>query len=92
MAAVKVGTSNGGVTLLNPQPSAARMLDLLCAEEMFSIRRLAGAPHPTPARTVADDRKERITQSVRITKIYFPERAGSHARHRLPASAAESLP
>jgi hypothetical protein len=31
---------------LNPQPLVATMLDLLCAEEMFSIRRLADAPHP----------------------------------------------
>jgi anti-anti-sigma factor len=46
MAAVKVRAGNGGVTLLNPQPPVARMLDLPCAEEMFSIRRLADAPHP----------------------------------------------
>jgi hypothetical protein len=38
MAAMKAGTRNGSVTLLNPQPPVARMLDLLCAEEMVSIR------------------------------------------------------
>ena len=34
-AAMKVGTRNGSVTLLNPQPPVARMLGLLCAGEMF---------------------------------------------------------
>jgi anti-anti-sigma regulatory factor len=29
---------DGGVTLLNPQPPVARMLDLLCADQVFSIR------------------------------------------------------
>ena len=46
-AAMKVGTRNGSVTLLNPQPPVARMLDLLCADEMFSIRcRTAGEAQP----------------------------------------------
>jgi anti-anti-sigma factor len=46
-AAMKVGTRNGSVTLLNPQPSVARMLDLPCADEMFSIRcRTAGEAQP----------------------------------------------
>jgi anti-anti-sigma regulatory factor len=39
MAAVKVRTRAGSVTLLDPQPPVARMLDLLCIDEMFSIRR-----------------------------------------------------
>jgi anti-anti-sigma regulatory factor len=39
MAAMKVRTLAGIVTLLDPQPPVARMLDLLCVEEMFSIRR-----------------------------------------------------
>jgi anti-anti-sigma factor len=38
MAAAKVRTQAGSVTLLNPQPSVARMLDLLCVEEAFAIR------------------------------------------------------
>lgn len=46
-AAMKVGTRNGSVTLLNSQPPVARMLDLLCADEMFSIRcRTAGEAQP----------------------------------------------
>ena len=38
MAAMKARTRAGSVTLLNPQPAVARMLDLLCIDEMFSIR------------------------------------------------------
>jgi anti-anti-sigma factor len=38
MAAMKVRTRNGSVTLLNPQPAVARILDLLRAGEMFCIR------------------------------------------------------
>jgi hypothetical protein len=47
MVAVKVGTRAGSVTLLDPQPPVARLLDLLCVDEMFSIRgRAAGETHP----------------------------------------------
>jgi hypothetical protein len=47
MAAMKVSTLAGSVTLLDPQPPVARMLDLLCVDEMFSIRRrAAGETHP----------------------------------------------
>ena len=47
MAAMKVRTRAGSITLLDPQPPVARMLDLLCADEMFSIRRrAAGETHP----------------------------------------------
>jgi anti-anti-sigma factor len=47
MAAMKARTRAGSVTLLNPQPAVARMLDLLCIDEMFSIRRrAAGETHP----------------------------------------------
>ena len=35
MAAVKVRTRAGSVTLLDPQPPVARMLDLLRVDEMF---------------------------------------------------------
>jgi anti-anti-sigma factor len=38
MAAMKARTQDGGVTLLNPQPPVARMLELLCADQVFSIR------------------------------------------------------
>ena len=38
MAAMKARTRAGSVTLLNPQPAVARMLDLLCIDETFSIR------------------------------------------------------
>jgi anti-anti-sigma factor len=34
-AAMKVRTRDGSVTLLNPQPPVARMLDLLHADELF---------------------------------------------------------
>lgn len=37
-AAMKARTQDGGVTLLNPQPPVARMLDLLCADQVLSIR------------------------------------------------------
>lgn len=47
MAAMKVKTRAGSVTLLDPQPSVARLLDLLCVEEAFSIRgRTGGETHP----------------------------------------------
>ena len=39
MAAMKARTRAGSVTLLDPQPAVARMLNLLCIDEMFSIRR-----------------------------------------------------
>ncbi len=35
MAAMKARTRAGSVTLLNPQPLVARMLDLLCVDEAF---------------------------------------------------------
>ena len=41
MAAMEVRTRNGSVTLLNPQPAVARILDVLRAGEMFCIRRRA---------------------------------------------------
>lgn len=37
-AAMKARTQDGGVTLLNPQPPVARMLDLVCADQVLSIR------------------------------------------------------
>ena len=47
MAAVKVRTRARSVTLLDPQPPVARLLDLLCVDEMFSIRgRAACETHP----------------------------------------------
>ena len=47
MAAMKARTRTGSVTLLDPQPAVARMLDLLCVDEMFSMVELAlrGAEH-----------------------------------------------
>ncbi len=38
MAALKARTGAGSVTLLNPQPPVARVLDLLCLDELFAIR------------------------------------------------------
>ena len=47
MAAMKVRTRAGSVTLLDPQPPVARMLDLLRIGEIFSIRgRATGETHP----------------------------------------------
>jgi anti-anti-sigma factor len=46
MAAMKARTRAGSVTLLDPQPPVARMLDLLCVDEMLSIRhRATGETH-----------------------------------------------
>jgi len=46
MAAMKARTQAGSVTLLDPQPAVARMLNLLCIDEMFAIRRrAAGETH-----------------------------------------------
>jgi hypothetical protein len=51
--------------LLDRQPPAARMLDLLCIDEMFSIRTGQRVKLTrTPARTASDGRpRERTTQS-----------------------------
>jgi anti-anti-sigma factor len=38
MAALKVRSRAGSVTPLNPQPPVARMLDLLCLDEIFAVR------------------------------------------------------
>jgi anti-anti-sigma factor len=38
MAARRARTQAGSVTLVNPQPPVARMLNLLCVEEVFAIR------------------------------------------------------
>ena len=48
MAAMKARTQAGSVTLLDPQPAVARMLDLLCIDEMFSIRGRAAGETPPP--------------------------------------------
>jgi hypothetical protein len=46
MAAMKVRTRAANGTLLDPQPPVARMLDLLCVDEMFSIRCRASGESP----------------------------------------------
>jgi anti-anti-sigma factor len=38
MAAIKARTGAGSVTLVNPQPAVARILDLLCLDEAFAVR------------------------------------------------------
>ena len=55
MAAMKVRTRAGSVTLLDPQPPVARLLDLLRIVEMFSIRRRA-ADETHPDTSAADGR------------------------------------
>jgi stage II sporulation protein AA (anti-sigma F factor antagonist) len=37
-AAMKVRSLGGSVTVLNPQPAVARILDLLCAGQVLAIR------------------------------------------------------
>lgn len=82
MAAMKARTRAGSVTLLDPQPPVARMLDLLCIDEMFSIRdRAAGKTHSDtstdggwrPAKG-ADHPVVRV-----IPGLFSAERAGPHA-------------
>jgi anti-anti-sigma factor len=48
-AAMRARTGAGRVTLLNPRPPVARMLDLLCVDEVFAIRD-QGAGEARPAR------------------------------------------
>ena len=65
MAAMKARTRAGSVTLLDPQPPVARMLDC-CASTRCSRSGTGqrGRLTPTPARTVAGGRlKGRTTQS-----------------------------
>ena len=38
MAAIEARTGAGSVTLVNPQPAVARILDLLCLDEAFAVR------------------------------------------------------
>jgi hypothetical protein len=52
MAAMKVRTRDGSVTLLNPQAAVARIPSLLRAGEMFCIRYRAA--HQTRPGTSAD--------------------------------------
>jgi anti-anti-sigma factor len=61
MAAMKARTRAGSVTLLDPQPAVARMLDLLCIDAMFSI---GTGQRVIITRTAADGRPGgRTTQS-----------------------------
>jgi hypothetical protein len=46
MAAMKIRTRGGSVTLLNPRLPVARMLDLLRVDELFSIRQGDRSPGP----------------------------------------------
>jgi anti-anti-sigma factor len=56
MAAMKARTQAGSVTLLDPQPAVARMLNLLCIDEMLSIRRrAAGETHPDSGLTAGQE-------------------------------------
>ncbi len=42
LAAAKITSRDGTVTLLNPQPPVARLLDLLCVDGMITIQRQRG--------------------------------------------------
>jgi anti-anti-sigma factor len=55
MTAMNARTRAGSVTLLDPQPPVARLLDLLRIVEMFSIRRRA-ADETHPDTSAADGR------------------------------------
>ena len=46
MAAAKITANNGTVTLLNPQPPVARLLDLLCIDGMITVESLNPARGP----------------------------------------------
>lgn len=48
VAAIKARAQAGSVTLLNPQPPVARMLDLLCAGEILAIRGRSSSPAGFP--------------------------------------------
>ena len=37
-AAMKARTQDGGVTLLNPQPPVARLIELWCVDDMISVQ------------------------------------------------------
>ena len=39
LAAEKIRTGDGTVTLLNPQPPVARLIELLCVDGMISVER-----------------------------------------------------
>ena len=46
MAAAKITTQHGTVTLLNPQPPVARLLNLLCVDDMITVESRNPAPGP----------------------------------------------
>ena len=78
MAAMKARTRAGSVTLLDPQPAVARMLDLLCIDEMFSIRhRTAGDAHPARRLTAGQECGPPVVRT--IPDLLSTEPAGSHA-------------
>ena len=89
MAAMKVKTRAGSVTLLDPQPSVARLLDMLCVEEAFSIRgRTGGETYPD---TSADSSRRPDRGAghpvVRIDSRSNFRRTGRVSRPRQPAPA-----
>ena len=82
MAAMKARTRAGSVTLLDPQPPVARMLDLLCIDEMFSIRdRAAGKTHSDTSTDGGWRPAEGADHPVVrvIPGLFSAERAGPHA-------------
>jgi anti-sigma B factor antagonist len=48
VAAVTLINRGGSLVLVHPQPSVARMLTLLCLEDMFTIRSGTGTAHSEP--------------------------------------------
>ena len=60
VAAMKVRTQEGSVTLLNPQPPVARILDLPCADGMFSIR----LPSPFGSSKIYFSRTGRVSRTA----------------------------
>ena len=77
-------TRAGSVTLLHPQPAVARMLDLLCIDEMFSIRDRAAV---RLTRTVADGRPGGGPPGRSDNSRSIFRRTGRVSRHRWPALA-----
>jgi anti-anti-sigma factor len=86
MAAMKVRTRAGSVTLLDPQPPVARLLDLLRIVEMFSIRRRA-ADETHPDTSAADGRPGGGPPGRSDNSRSIFRRTGLASRHRWPAPA-----
>ena len=78
MAAIKVKTRNGNATLLNPQPPVARILELLCADQTFSIRRRAGRETEGPP-MVGDNIPRESARQATLGDVEIRKKYGLHS-------------